>query len=188
MSQIETFHQHTGIHVRQSPLTLQEMEKVIKDGGSVMYRGRIINALHHLPHPADLALGDPAKEKQVETDLVAQMDKLREKLDLIRQSQVDSLNRMNAEGAGAGAGADPSKAAPGTQAPPGPRVVSGVTNPVEELKQVERAAVLAGAPEPHDLPPVQIPPASQAAAAASGQAPEQPQSQQQQPGNKGNKK
>lgn len=64
-------------------LTRQDMEAVIKGGGSVLYKGQTLWQLSQLPTDADLAEGDPAAESaaaaaldQQIAHLTAQRDRL----------------------------------------------------------------------------------------------------------------
>ena len=61
-------------------LTRPEMEAVIKSGGSVLYQGRTLSTLAHLPSAAELAQGDPAKEAEASADLQAQIADLQAQL------------------------------------------------------------------------------------------------------------
>jgi predicted HD phosphohydrolase len=49
------------------------MEQAIREGGSVLYGGRIITRAEHLPSAAELAQGDPAAEAAAQADLQAQI-------------------------------------------------------------------------------------------------------------------
>lgn len=54
-------------------LSLDAMRRAIRDGGSVLYGGRIITAEAQLPTPAELAVGDPAAEAAAADALAAQI-------------------------------------------------------------------------------------------------------------------
>lgn len=54
-------------------LNRDEMERVIREGGSVLYQGVIITRIVDLPHAATLAQGDTAQENAVRADLDAQI-------------------------------------------------------------------------------------------------------------------
>lgn len=65
-------------------LTREQMEKIIADGGSVLYNGSIINQAGQLPSKAELAKGDPAQESAVQSELQAKMADLQAQLDLLK--------------------------------------------------------------------------------------------------------
>ena len=67
-------------------LTRPEMEAVIKSGGSVLYQGRTLSTLAHLPSAAELAQGDPAKEAEASADLQAQIADLQAQLAQLQPS------------------------------------------------------------------------------------------------------
>lgn len=50
-------------------LSRNQMEQVIRNGGSVLVGGRIITKVEHLPTDADLAAGNPEQEQAVISDL-----------------------------------------------------------------------------------------------------------------------
>lgn len=66
-------------------LTRQQMEQAIKNGGSVLYGGRLITRTEHLPSDADLAEGNPEQEAAAAAALEAQIAAL--------QAQRDRLGR-----------------------------------------------------------------------------------------------
>ena len=68
-------------------LTRAEMEQVIKDGGSVMYGGRVLNRAEHLPSEAELAQGNPAAEAAAESNLMAEADRISQQLQLLQSRQ-----------------------------------------------------------------------------------------------------
>ena len=68
-------------------LTREQMEQVIRGGGSVKHGGRIISTVEGLPSKADLAKGDPAKERAAAGDLQAQIDQLQQQLAGLQASQ-----------------------------------------------------------------------------------------------------
>ncbi len=59
-------------------LTRAEMEAVIRGGGSVIYKGRVLSKIEHLPSAVDLAAGDPAKLNATVDDLDTQIKALQE--------------------------------------------------------------------------------------------------------------
>lgn len=61
-------------------LNREEMEKVIRSGGSVLYQGSIISRIEALPSAAELAKGDPDKEAQAANDLQVQINQLQTQL------------------------------------------------------------------------------------------------------------
>lgn len=54
-------------------LSREEMERVIREGGSVLYGGRTISRVQDLPNEVDLAQGDEAKQQALATDIDAQI-------------------------------------------------------------------------------------------------------------------
>jgi hypothetical protein len=54
-------------------LSREEMERVIREGGSVLYGGRTISRLEDLPNEVDLAQGDEAKQQALAADIDAQI-------------------------------------------------------------------------------------------------------------------
>lgn len=69
-------------------LTHEQMREVIREGGSVLYRGRVISRIEDLPSPAVLAIGDPAKEQEIAHSLQAQIDQLQAQLAQLQGSVV----------------------------------------------------------------------------------------------------
>lgn len=61
-------------------LSRQEMERVIQQGGAVLYRGRSIARVQDLPSEAELAQGDPQAELQAAANLQTQMAELQRQL------------------------------------------------------------------------------------------------------------
>lgn len=57
-------------------LTREEMEAVIANRGSVMYKGRIIREVKNLPSRAELAAGDPVAEAKTREHLEARIAEL----------------------------------------------------------------------------------------------------------------
>lgn len=69
-------------------LTRNEMEQVIKSGGSVLYKDQILFHLSQLPSEADMAAGNPEQEAAARAALDAQIAALtaqRARLDLASQ-------------------------------------------------------------------------------------------------------
>lgn len=67
-------------------LTRDEMEAVVKSGGSVLYGGKTLSRVEHLPSAAELAQGDPAKEAAATADLQAQIAELQAQLAQLQPS------------------------------------------------------------------------------------------------------
>lgn len=65
-------------------MSREEMERVLQDGGTVLYRGTIRTTAAELPGEAELAQGDPAKEAQARAGLEAQIAALRAELGLLQ--------------------------------------------------------------------------------------------------------
>jgi hypothetical protein len=61
-------------------LSREQMEAVIRSGGSVLHQGRIISRIEALPSAAELAKGDPDKEAQAAQSLQQQIDQLQAQL------------------------------------------------------------------------------------------------------------
>ena len=78
-------------------LTREQMEQVIRGGGSVKHGGRIISTVEGLPSKADLAKGDPAKERAAAGDLQAQIDQLQQQLAGLQASQGQQEGPAEAE-------------------------------------------------------------------------------------------
>lgn len=66
------------------PLTRKEMERVLAEGGSVLYKGAIITNAAELPSVADIAQGDPAQEAAAKSDLEKQVKDLQAQLATLR--------------------------------------------------------------------------------------------------------
>jgi hypothetical protein len=69
-----------GAHWADGKLTRAGMEQAIKDGGSVMYKGKILTSLDQLPSEADLAAGDSQRESQARENLLKQKDAIDKEL------------------------------------------------------------------------------------------------------------
>jgi hypothetical protein len=89
-------------------LSRNQMEQVIRNGGSVLVGGRIITKAEHLPTDADLAKGNPEQEQQVLATLQEQIAAL--------QRQQDELTKRQAAAAKAAKGA--ASGSQGQQQPP----------------------------------------------------------------------
>ena len=70
-------------------LTRDEMEAVIKQGGSVLHKGRTISRVQDLPSLADLAQGDPVAEVQVLATLQQQMADLQAQIATLQPTPAD---------------------------------------------------------------------------------------------------
>jgi hypothetical protein len=57
-------------------LTRQEMEKVLRDNGSVMHQGRVIDKVEDLPQEADLARAHPAAARAAAARIDADIARL----------------------------------------------------------------------------------------------------------------
>lgn len=69
---------------RQTPLTLKEQHDIITGGESVLYNGRIISNVVHLPTEAQLAVGDPEKEQLAAFHMQQQIDRLQKDLESLK--------------------------------------------------------------------------------------------------------
>lgn len=78
-------------------LTRDEMEAVIKGGGSVLWQGHTLSRIQDLPSAADLAAGDPAKEAQATADLQAQITALQAQLAQLAPAPVKASKKKPAE-------------------------------------------------------------------------------------------
>jgi len=65
---------------RLASLTLPQMRKVIEEGGSVMYQGKVITEVNDLPGPVELANGAPEIKDAAKRDLRSQMADLQRQL------------------------------------------------------------------------------------------------------------
>lgn len=74
-----------GVGVRSSKLSRRDMEDVIKQGGSVMYKGQVLTHVGHLPPEADLVAGDEEAEKRVAEELQRQRDAIDAQLAKLRK-------------------------------------------------------------------------------------------------------
>jgi hypothetical protein len=61
-------------------LSREEMEAVIRGGGSVMYQGKTLTQIGHLPTEADLAQGNPEAETAAANTLQQQIVELQQQL------------------------------------------------------------------------------------------------------------
>lgn len=68
-------------------LTRAEMEAVIRSGGSVVFRGRVLSKIEHLPSAVDLAAGDTTKLQATVDDLDAQIAALQEQQKVAKAAQ-----------------------------------------------------------------------------------------------------
>jgi hypothetical protein len=67
------------------------MAKVItEDRGSVVYNGRIIRRISEIPSEAELAVGNPAEEKKAENNILAEMERLKAELELLKKDADDA--------------------------------------------------------------------------------------------------
>ncbi len=73
-------------------LSRQDMEALLLQGGSVLYRGRVITREVDLPTLAELAQGDPVAETAAVATLQEQIDRL--------QAQLATLTIQSTLGAG----------------------------------------------------------------------------------------
>lgn len=71
-------------------LSRNEMEQVIRGGGSVLHGGRIISRVQDLPNDADLAQGNPEQEQQLATALDIQIAALTQQRDRLGQGRQTS--------------------------------------------------------------------------------------------------
>jgi hypothetical protein len=95
-------------------LSRNEMEQVIRNGGSVLHGGRILTKMEHLPTDADLAVGNPEQEAQAAAALEAQIVAL--------QAQHARLTQAKAPQTGAPAA--------GWQSPAGTGGVNATAQPI----------------------------------------------------------
>lgn len=89
-------------------LTRDEMIAVIQGGGSVLYQGRTISSLAHLPSAAELAQGDPAKEAEATAELQAQIAQLQQQLATLQPSAPAKPSKKKASSDPAETSDDPS--------------------------------------------------------------------------------
>jgi cell division protein FtsB len=68
-------------------LSRDQMEAVIANGGSILYGGRLITRVEHLPSEADLAAGDPTAEAKAAEKLERQMAQLQEQMKKLQEQQ-----------------------------------------------------------------------------------------------------
>lgn len=68
-------------------LTRAEMEATLAAGGSVLYGGRLIARVEHLPSEAELAQGNPDAEAVVAEKIQAQIGKLQEQMAKLQEQQ-----------------------------------------------------------------------------------------------------
>jgi hypothetical protein len=66
-------------------LSREEMERAIREGGSVLYQGRTISRVEDLPNAVDLVQGDAAKQAAVRAAIDAQIAAL-----TAQRAQLDS--------------------------------------------------------------------------------------------------
>lgn len=72
-------------------LTREQMARVItEDKGSVVYNGRIIRRISEIPSEAELAVGNPVEEKKAESNILAEMDRLKAELELLKKDADDA--------------------------------------------------------------------------------------------------
>jgi hypothetical protein len=73
-------------------LSREEMERVIREGGSVLYQGRIVARVEDLPNEVDLAQGDAEKQAAVRAAIDAQITAL-----TAQRAQLDSATPATEE-------------------------------------------------------------------------------------------
>ena len=72
-----------------STLNRQQMAEVLRNRGSVTYQGRIIKDISEIPSEAALAVGNPAEEKVAESNILAEMTRLKEELAKLKAPAVE---------------------------------------------------------------------------------------------------
>ena len=72
-----------------STLNRQQMAEVLRNRGSVAYQGRIIKDISEIPSEADLAVGNPVEEKAAESNILAEMARLKEELAKLKATPVE---------------------------------------------------------------------------------------------------
>jgi hypothetical protein len=79
-------------------LSRDQMEAVIANGGSILYGGRLITRVEHLPSEADLAAGNPDAEAKAAERLQQQMDALQKQMARLQEQQQATPAKAPAKG------------------------------------------------------------------------------------------
>lgn len=96
----------------------EQMEKAIKSGSGVLYSGRIITQLEHLPTDAELAANDSKKVGSRKDEIKAEIEVLQRELDRLEVAERPA--GLPASGATADAPAPAGVKAPSEEAKPEP--------------------------------------------------------------------
>lgn len=68
-------------------LTRQEMADILRDGKrSVLFEGRIIKHVSQIPSEAELAVGNPEEEKKAQENILAEMERLKAELAILKET------------------------------------------------------------------------------------------------------
>lgn len=133
-------------NVRKDPLSRDEMMKAIDQGGSILFKGRIITQKHLLPSEAELALGDPAREAEATVLLQDQITKLSDQLSALKDGTFGQRFAQKAADA-VGPIAEP----------PASHPMGAVTTP-DDLKEAQRRALMnPNVPAPEQMAPQAAP-------------------------------
>jgi hypothetical protein len=81
-----------------------QMERAIREGGSVLYGGRVISRAEQLPSEAELAQGDPDAEAEAQANLQAQMAALQAQMERLQASSTGPVAGSAGKAAKAGDG------------------------------------------------------------------------------------
>jgi hypothetical protein len=127
-----------GPRPRPRLLSRTQMEAAIAEGGSVLHKGQVISHKDHLPSDADLAAGDPERERDV---IHAMRQQIRAQQDLLDDLTARHRDRERAEEAARQRAEDERAAADaGTGTPDAPKA-----GPAPQTRDAGPAT-----PAPHD--------------------------------------
>ena len=116
-------------------LSREELKQVFAEKGSVIIDGVLYRSEADLPSEAELSAGDEGREEQAAGEILAEMERLQNELNIINERK----SRENAEAANAAtqeseAKADESKVPANTAKNTGGRKAASAEAPVEDKK------------------------------------------------------
>lgn len=80
--------------------------QVLREGGTVTYKGSLIKSVADIPSEAELAQGDPAAELEAKQNILAEMDRLKNELAILRSAESKVEKEETVKGRKADASSD----------------------------------------------------------------------------------
>lgn len=85
-------------------MTREDFFRVLREGGSVVYNGFLVKTVADIPSEAELAKGNPDAEAEAKANILAEMDRLKADLALLKTPEVkEEVKGRKAEAADAAA-------------------------------------------------------------------------------------